>query len=128
MFNNVILDVKFPIAIYKKLLDIPTTLEDMKECDPELFQTFTYLKNTKESNLKEKLSTNFTVIVDKLGEKEVIPLKEGGENIFIDENNKDEYVDLYLDWYFNKSIELTFSPFKKGFYRVCDHDLAKVSF
>ena len=27
-FNNIILDVKFPLVIYKKLLGIPATLED----------------------------------------------------------------------------------------------------
>lgn len=126
LFNNIILDVKFPLVIYKKLLDQPTNLEDMKECEPELYQTFSYLKNTKEQNLKDILSTNFTVVVDKFGEKVVVPLKPNGENIYIDNTNKDEYVDLYLDWYFNKSIEDYFACFKKGFYRVCDKQLAKV--
>ena len=105
LFNNVILDIKFPLVIYKKLLDYKPDLQDMKECDPELYNTFTYLKNTKEENLKEKLSTTFTITKDKFGEKIIIPLKENGENIYIDNTNKDEYVDLYLDWYFNKSIE-----------------------
>lgn len=126
LFNNVILDIKFPLVIYKKLLELPLSLEDMKECDPELYQTLSYLKNTKEQNLKDLLSTNFTVVVDKFGEKVVIPLKPDGENIYIDNTNKDEYVDLYLDWYFNKSIEEYFVCFKKGFYRVCDKQLAKL--
>ena len=126
LFNNVILDIKFPLVIYKKLLDYKPDLQDMKECDPELFNTFTYLKNTKDDNLKEKLCTTFTITNDKFGEKIVIPLKENGENIYIDNTNKDEYVDLYLDWYFNKSIEEYFKYFKNGFFRVCDKQLSPI--
>ena len=97
LFNNVILDVKFPLVIYKKLLGIKPNLNDLKEIDPELFQTFTYLQNTKDENLKDILSMNFTVTLDKFGEKIIIPLKENGENIYIDNNNKIEYINLYLN-------------------------------
>ena len=126
IYNNTILDVKLPITIYKKLLGIKPTLEDMKECDPELFHTLNYLKTSNDANLKEELDSNFTVIDDKFGEKLVIPLKENGENIMIDNNNKDEYVELYLDWYFNKSIDEYYSSFEKGFYRVFSKNLTKI--
>ena len=126
LFNNVILDIKFPLVIYKKLLDVKPELIDMKECDPELYNNLYYLKTTKDQNLKELLYTNFTVTNDKFGEKVVIPLKENGENIFIDNTNKDEYVDLFLDWYFNKSIEEFFKYFKTGFFRVCDKQIAPI--
>ena len=126
IYNNTILDVKLPITIYKKLLGIKPTLEDMKECDPELYHTLNYLKNNNDANLKEELDSNFTVIDDKFGEKLVIPLKENGENIMIDNTNKDEYIDLYLDWYFNKSIFETFNSFEKGFYRVFNRNLSKI--
>ena len=36
-FNNVILDFKFPMSIYKKLLNIEPTLQDLKEIDEEVF-------------------------------------------------------------------------------------------
>lgn len=126
LFNNVILDIKFPIVVYKKLLDYPLQFEDIKECDPDLYHTLSYLKNTNDENLKEILNVNFTVTVDKFGEKIEISLKEHGEEIFVDNNNKDEYIELYLDWYFNKSIEKFFEYFKTGFYRVCNKEHAKV--
>ena len=126
IYNNIILDVKFPLTVYKKLLGIKPTLEDMKECDPELYNTFTYLINSQDKNLKEELEQDFTVIDDKFGEKLVIPLKPNGENIMVDINNKDEYVELYLDWYFNKSIQTCFNSFEKGFYRVFNRDLSKI--
>ena len=126
IYNNTILDVKFPIVVYKKLLGIKPNLDDMKECDPELYHTLNYLVNFNDQNLKEELDTNFTVIDDKFGEKLVIPLKPNGENILIDINNKDEYVDLYIDWYFNESIKEYFNSFEKGFYCVFNSNLSKV--
>jgi ubiquitin-protein ligase E3 A len=74
-FNNVILDIKFPMVIYKKLLNVPVTLEDMKEIDMELYNNFKFIINTKEKGLKDKLCTTFTAIVDHFGEKIVTPLK-----------------------------------------------------
>ena len=43
----------------------------------------------------------------------------------IDINNKDEYVDLYIDWYFNKSIEEYFNSFEKGFFCAFNRNLTK---
>ena len=126
IYNNTILDVKLPIIVYKKLLGIKPSLDDMKECDPELYQTLNYLINNNDENLKDELDTNFTVIDDKFGEKLVIPLKPNGENILIDINNKDEYVDLYIDWYFNKSIQEYFNSFEKGFYCAFNRNLSKI--
>ena len=48
IYNNIILDVKLPITVYKKLLGIKPDLEDMKECDPELYSTLSFLINSKE--------------------------------------------------------------------------------
>ena len=126
IYNNIILDVKFPIAVYKKLLGIKPSLEDMRECDPELFNNFTFLLSSQDKNLKEELETDFTVIDDKFGEKLVIPLKYNGENIMVDLDNKEEYVELYLDWYFNKSIQDVFKSFERGFYCVFNRDLSKI--
>ena len=126
IYNNIILDVKFPLTIYRKLLGIKPELEDMKECDPELYKNLKYLKDTKDANLKENLDTDFTVVDDKFGEKVVINLKPDGDKIQVDINNKDEYIDLYLDWYFNISIKDVFASFERWFYRVFDRDLSKI--
>ena len=125
IYNNNILDVKLPIAVYKKLLGIKPTLDDMKEIDPDLYQSLKFLKSTKNENLEKDLDTNFTVLDEKFGEKILVELKENGENIMININNKDEYVELYLDWFFNQSIKHFYNRFEKGFYLVFDRNLAK---
>ena len=126
LFNGVILDIKFPLAIYKKLLGIEPCLNDLKEYDPELYNNLNFLLNTDDKNLKENLDTTFTVSVDNFGEKKIIPLKPNGENTFIDYENKNEYVDLYVNWFFNDSIKDFYISFEKGFYRVFDQKLSKI--
>jgi len=74
-YNNVILDVKFPLVVYKKLLNIKPTLHDLEEIDEELHKNFLFLLNTKETNLQEILGTTFTAVLDSFGEKTIIPLK-----------------------------------------------------
>ena len=126
LFNGVILDVKFPMAIYKKLLGIQPVLNDMKECDPEMYKSLSFLVNTKDENLKDSLDSNFTVTLDVFGEKKIIPLKPNGENIMIDFNNKDEFVELYLNWFFNESIKEFYEHFEIGFYKIFDKKLSKI--
>ena len=126
LFNGIILDIKFPMAIYKKLLGIEPGLNDLKECDPELYNSLNFLMNTDDKNLKDSLDTTFTISIDKFGEKITIPLKPNGENIMIDFENKNEYVDLYINWFFNESIKEFYNSFEKGFYKVFDKKLSKI--
>ena len=126
IYNNIILDVKFPIAVYKKLLGIKPSLEDMKEYDPELYQNLSFLKETNDPNLKDNLDIDFTVIDEKFGEKLIVNLKPDGDKISVDINNKNEYVDLFVDWFFDESIKEVFKSFEKGFYRVFNRDLSKI--
>jgi ubiquitin-protein ligase E3 A len=34
IYNGVILDIHFPVAVYKKLMDVPVTLGDLAQLDP----------------------------------------------------------------------------------------------
>lgn len=69
---------------------------------------------------------NLKATIDKFRQKVVIPLKEGGKNIYFEQSNKNGYTALSLDWYFDKSIESQFAYFKNRFYRICDNKLAHV--
>ena len=38
MYNSVILDVHFPMALYKKLVDHPVNIEDLKAMNPTTYE------------------------------------------------------------------------------------------
>ena len=126
LFNGVILDIKFPKVIYKKLLGFEPCLDDLQEYDEDLFNNLNFLKNTNDKNLKANLDSNFTVLIDKFGRKISIPLKPNGENIMIDYENKNEYVELYVKWFFTDSIKEYYESFEKGFYSVFDKNICKM--
>lgn len=52
--------------------------------------------------LEEALGVNFTIEMEVYGEKIEIELKEGGKNIMVNMQNKEEYVELYIEYIFNK--------------------------
>ena len=126
IYNSIILDIKFPLALYKKILKIEPSLEDLKEVDIELYKNLCYILDSDIEDLEEKLDSNFTVLTENNGEKIILPLIENGENIMINNENKKEYAELYIDWYFNKSIEDYYSSFEHGFNQIFDEDLLKI--
>lgn len=60
------------------------------------------------------------------GEIHKIELKPDGGNIAVTNENRGEFVTLYIDWIVNKSVENQFGYFKKGFERVVSGDAIKV--
>jgi len=53
-------------------------------------------------------------------------VQPGGETLPVTQGNKEEYVELYVNWILNKSIEKQFNNFKRGFFKVIDADITKV--
>jgi len=37
----------------------------------------------------------------------------------VNQQNKQEFVDLYIDFIFNKQVQKFFWPFYEGFHKVC---------
>lgn len=49
---------------------------------------------------------------------QTVELKPGGSQIPVTKHNRQEFVDLMVDWYLNKSVADAFEQFKIGFYSV----------
>jgi len=56
---------------------------------------------------------------DFFGERRTIDLKEDGANILVTNDNRQEYVDLYINYVMEKSVEIQFGSFERGFRKVC---------
>ena len=52
----------------------------------------------------------------------------GGSEIYVSKENRDEYIELYIDYIFNVQCDSQFKSFKKGFYRVCDEEIINTIF
>ena len=124
IYNNIILDVSFPQAIYKLLLFEEPNFDDLREWQPDIAQSLEYILNyAEETPLEEALGMTFTIPVENFGAHVDVDLKEGGALIYVNEQNREEYVNLYVQYTFVKQCEDKLRAFKRGFYKVCDEAL-----
>ncbi|CAH0391811.1 unnamed protein product [Bemisia tabaci] len=132
VYNSIILDLHFPTICYKKLLSPPIvpinvssvgiirrpTIEDLAQIMPDISKSLTELL-IYEGNVEDDLCQTFQVSFEEFGRVETFPLKESGESIAVTNENREEYVQLYLDWVLNKAIFEQYRAFYLGFHSVC---------
>lgn len=132
IYNSVILDIRFPSIVYDKLLAndvdgyVPCSIDNLVDVQPDVAKSLLGMLEF-EGNVEEVYCRNFVASYENFGAVVEVPLKEGGESIPVTNANCGEFVELYVDWFFNKSIEDKFASFKKGFLRsmeVEDEDKA----
>jgi E3 ubiquitin-protein ligase HERC4 len=116
IYNFTIINIPFPLAMYKKLLNEPVKLQDMKELSPIvakyvnhsgtcksflsrcrryinvlvilIFRSLEDVLNYNEPDLEEVFNLHFAFTRDVFGEVKVIPLKPDGEKIPVTLENK----------------------------------------
>lgn len=119
IYNFTIINLPFPIALYKKLLGGAVGLDDLSDLDPSLTRSLRDLLEYEGNDVEDVYCLNFTITQDYFGEAKSIPLKADGENIPVTAQNKQEYVDLLVEYKLSSGIESQYKAFHDGFYRVC---------
>ncbi|XP_050801438.1 E3 ISG15--protein ligase HERC5-like [Gopherus flavomarginatus] len=119
LYNMKIAPFHFPLALYKKLLDIPPTLEDLKELSPTEGRNLQEILDEDYDDILENMMIDFTIMKKQGGSIVSIELKENGADIPITKHNRKEYVDAYVNYVFNESVKKPFEDFRSGFLRGC---------
>ncbi|KAI8372246.1 hypothetical protein EDC96DRAFT_500434, partial [Choanephora cucurbitarum] len=125
VYNSVILDLHFPLVLYKKLMQVNTTLSDLKQLDPSLGKGLERLLNF-EGDIVTEYDRNFQVDIQSFGHVYTCDLKPFGSNIQLTNENKHEFVDLYVQFVLTDCIEKQFNAFKEGFQLVCQDSAIKI--
>uniref|UniRef100_A0A672HPX9 HECT domain-containing protein n=1 Tax=Salarias fasciatus TaxID=181472 RepID=A0A672HPX9_SALFA len=123
IYNSTVVDLHFPLALYKKLLDVATTLEDFRELSPTEARSLQQLLDYDGNDVEEMFLLNFTITRENYGMTEVKELIPGGEDIAVDKNNRKEFVDAYLRYVFTDSVEQQYAAFSGGFLKVCGGEI-----
>nr|XP_022337082.1 probable E3 ubiquitin-protein ligase HECTD2 [Crassostrea virginica] len=133
VYNSIILDIHFPPCCFKKLLSpavVPynnpqamvgmTTmnLTDLKTVQPDVANGLQNLLDY-DGDVEDDFGLSFQVSVTEFGVMKTVDLKPNGSNIPVTNENRKEYVTLYVDWILNKSIYHQFQAFYHGFHSVC---------
>lgn len=119
IYNFTIINLPFPLALYKKLLKEPVDLTDLNDLSPTLANSMKSLLNYTDADFEDVFGLTFCITQEIFGETRVIELKSNGEQLSVTNENKHEFVDLYIDYVFNKSVEKQFYAFYCGFMKVC---------
>ena len=72
------------------------------------------------------MDLTFSASVDNYGMELVVDLIPDGRNIKVTTQNKQEFVDSYVNWYLTDSVKSQFDPFSKGFYKVVSIESIRV--
>lgn len=118
IYNNCILDVHFPMVVYRKLMGKKGTFLDLSDSHPVLHQSLRELLEYS-GNVEEDMALTFQIShTDLFGNPILHDLKEEGEKIPVTKDNRQEFVALYVEYILNKSVDRQFRAFKKGFLMV----------
>ncbi|GCC26293.1 hypothetical protein chiPu_0004709 [Chiloscyllium punctatum] len=114
--NCLICNFNFPLALYKKLLHVPPSLEDLKELSPTEGNSLQEVLDYEHDDIEEMLCLDFTVSEETTEgsrvRQELIP---DGINTPVQKHNRKQYVDAYVDYKLNISVKKHFEAFSQGF-------------
>ncbi|XP_047121045.1 ubiquitin-protein ligase E3A isoform X1 [Schistocerca piceifrons] len=129
IYNNIILDVHFPMVVYRKLMGKRGTFYDLQDWNKALYKGLTELLEYEGEDMEETFLQTFRICYqDVFGATLYHELKESGDEIYVSQDNKKEFVDLYADFLLNTSVEKQFKAFRKGFHMVTDESPLQLLF
>jgi len=120
IFDGVQLDVHFSSAFYKSLLGMELAFDDLEKVDTDLHKSLQYLRDTEIDPLC--LCLFFTVSYDEFGVVRDVDLKEGGRDIEVTDENKEEFIRLKMKWRLLDRVAEQRDAVCKGFYQVMPRD------
>ncbi|XP_036008072.1 probable E3 ubiquitin-protein ligase HERC4 [Fundulus heteroclitus] len=120
LYNHMIVYLPFPLVLFKKLLGMRPSLDDLKEFSPIVGKSMQCILDEYTDEDLEYMY--FSMPWD---ETEVALDPENPEKQLTSEN-KQEFVDAFVNHAFNASVEIAFAEFRRGFFQVCDRDLVRL--
>lgn len=114
--NTYNISIQFPPLLFKKLVGKKLTIDDLVDLQPDFV---TQIKDY--DGDWADIGLAFETTIQSLdGTNITVELKPGGSNIDVTNDNIDEYISLYCDYYMNKSIEGPYRQFEAGFKQVVE--------
>nr|WKV35401.1 E3 ubiquitin ligase HERC7c [Danio rerio] len=114
LYNRHHINIDFPLALFKKLLQQKPSLDDLEELSPVEARSLKNLLEEDEEEVVDLQHLDFTC-----KGQELVP---NGSQIQVNKVNRQKYVDLYVDLVFNKSVKTQFEQFTRGFSKGCPLD------
>ncbi|KAK4307580.1 hypothetical protein Pmani_020663 [Petrolisthes manimaculis] len=111
VFHGKLLDAFFIRPFYKMMLSKPIELKDMESVDSEYYNSLLWIQE----NDPADLDLTFSVDEESFGRTSSHSLKDNGANIPVTNENKNEYIELVINWRFVQRIHDQMESFREGF-------------
>eukprot|EP00056_Hartaetosiga_gracilis_P006654 m.98600 g.98600 ORF g.98600 m.98600 type:complete len:803 (+) comp12524_c0_seq1:115-2523(+) len=115
LYNNIIVNLRFPDALFKFLLFEELDENDFEQIFPTIHSSHNDLLTMDDASL---VCSTFAISRKVFGQMKEFPLCENGESIDVTNDNRDEYVKLKRDFMLRTSITKQLNAIRDGFYRV----------
>ncbi|GAA6058525.1 hypothetical protein JCM10212_006964 [Sporobolomyces blumeae] len=119
VYHMATLDVPLPLAAYKKLRGETVTLSDLAQFEPVLARSLQQLLDYAGGDVEDVFCRTFVGTYEAWGDVIEVELCDGGREIPVTNENREEYVRLLVEFLLNTSIAAQFEPFFDGFNQVC---------
>ncbi len=135
-FNSILLNVQFPLVLYKKLegvfskkarfrhmsaeydggSDYVPTLGDLKKTFPSIGNSLARLLEYEGDDVEDVFCLTYQISYQGLFDKAIaVDLIPNGANVAVTNKNRQDFVDRYVKYLLTDSIEEPFKHFAKGF-------------
>ncbi|XP_029910455.1 probable E3 ubiquitin-protein ligase HERC3 [Myripristis murdjan] len=122
LYNQSIIHLPFPMALFKKLVGVEPSLDDMVEFSPVVGRTLLYILEDYVDDDIENLYMDFSIVWD----EKPVELDPQDPGKPVTSHNKREFVEAYVNYAFSASVEEVFEEFSRGFFEVCERDVVKL--
>ncbi|KAI6176033.1 E3 ubiquitin-protein ligase HUWE1 [Aphelenchoides bicaudatus] len=118
------LDCYFTRALYKQILNLPVSYNDLESFDNEYYKNLMFLLENPIETAGVEL--NFNLEVEEFGVRSWRELKENGNNIPVTDDNKEEYIRLVCHEKLTIAVKKQLDAFLEGFYEIIPRQLISI--
>ena len=111
LYEGRALDCHFSRAVYKRILGKTVSIKDMETLDLEYYKSLLWMLD---NDISDIITETFAVETDDFGVIETVDLCENGRNVAVTEENKQEYVQLMVEYRLTGSVQTQLEQFLKG--------------
>jgi E3 ubiquitin-protein ligase HERC4 len=88
IYNFTIINLPFPMALYKKLLKEDVDISDLRDLSPTLANSMQSILDYSDPDFEEVFDLTFEITLESFGETTNVPLKPNGETTRLTLDNK----------------------------------------
>ena len=123
LFDDILLSAYFTRPIYKHMLGMPLTYDDMEGVDPDYYKS---LKWMLENSIEGVFEYTFSETTSFFGETQVHDLIENGRNVPVTDENKFDYVNLVTAYRMTNAVKDQVAAFVKGFEEIIPRETISI--